>query len=322
MAHVNQKALFGPGLCLALSCLCGCDELGSGDESSSGTGTDTPIFATPPDVATCTPGTLTDAYETSIVERVNEIRLLHELPPVNITSSELGPTQEAALVIVANATLSHSIGSDAFCYTSEAARSSSESLLFMSAGNQVGNVHDPDRFLADWLRDVDVPSLGHRRWLLDPFVSEVAFGFVQGDPKVSFSYSPVVGAALDIDDAQEVDLSWWANDFVAYPYGVYPSSFFDKSWVFSFSVVADKTQRLGSVDRVSFDSVAVTLTDESGTALVVSEVQGHYEIMGVPNALTWRANGLSDGTRYDVRVAGVLVDGSARDYAYDFVLIP
>lgn len=316
MPHLNRTIL------LSVIALFGCDELDPSDEGTASTANQTPLFATNPDVSTCTAGVLTDEYETSIVDRLNQIRLLHELPPVTIAEHELGPAQEAALVIVANATTSHGISSDAFCFTTEAARSSSESLLFLSAGNQVGNVHDPDRFLADWLRDAGIPSLGHRRWLIDPFLSEVAFGFVQGEPRVSFQFSPVVGAALDIDDENEIDLSWWVNDFVAYPYGVYPSSFFDKSWVLSFSVIADKTTRLGSVDRVGLDSASVTVADASGAALAVTDVASHYELMGVPNALTWRVSGLKDGDRYDVHVAGVTVDGESREYEYDFVLMP
>lgn len=316
MATMNRAIL------LSVIALWGCDELDPSDEDSSNTANQTPLFADAPDVATCTPGTLTDEYEERIVDRLNQIRLLHELPPVTIAKDERAPTQEAALVIVANATTSHGISSDAFCYSGEAARSSSESLLFLSAGNEVGDVHNPDRFLADWLRDVEIPSLGHRRWLIDPFLSEVAFGFVQGEPRVTFPYSPAVGAALDIDDKKEIDLGWWVNDFVAYPYGVYPSSFFDKGWVLSFSVIADKATRLGSVDRVDLDAVTVTVTDASGAALVVTDLVSHYELMGVPNALTWRVDGLKDGNRYDVRIAGVMVDDAPRDYEYDFVLMP
>jgi hypothetical protein len=317
MPHLPRAAVL-----FSVMALTGCDELDPSSDTSSSTANQTPIFATEPDIASCTPGKLTDAYQANIVRRLNEIRLLHELPPVKIAEAELAPTQEAALVIVANATTSHGIGSDAFCYTSEAARSSSESLLFLSAGNQVGDIHNPDRFFADWLRDVNIPSLGHRRWLIDPFLSEVAFGFVSGDPRVSFQFSPVVGAALDIDDEQEVDLSWWVNDFVAYPYGVYPSSFFDKDWVMSFSVIADKKTRLGSVDRVDLDGAKVTVTDASGTQLAVTDLAPHYELMGVPNALTWRVAGLADGAEYEVRVSGVIVDGMATDYEYGFVLVP
>lgn len=44
--------------------------------------------------------------------------------------------------------------------------------------------------------------------------------------------------------------------------------------------------------------------------------------MGVPNVLTWRVNGLNDGATYTVRVTGVLVDESPRDFEYEFVLLP
>ena len=300
----------------------GCDALDQLSDPSESEKTHSPVFDTSPDVGACVPGTLTDAYEQGFVERLNQIRLLHQLPPVTLASAERASAQAAALAIVANAKVSHGLGSGAFCYTSEAARSSSESLLFMSAGNQVGDIGNPDRFLGDWLRDVDVGNLGHRRWLLDPFLAEVAFGLVQGEPRVSFPYSPVVGAALDVKDDREIDLSHWVNDFVAHPYGEYPSTFFDKSWLLSFSVVVDKTQRLGSVDRVAFESASVVLTDPSGAGLTVTDVQGRYDLMGLPNVLTWRVSGLEDGVKYDVRIAGVTVDGVPRDYEYELVLVP
>lgn len=309
-------------LLAALAAASGCEALDPGSDSAESAGTPVVVFATSPDVGACVPGTLSEAYQASIIARLNQIRLLHELPPVTLASAEVAPAQAAALAIVANAQLSHGLSSNAFCYSSEAARSSSESLLFMSAGNQVGDVGDPDRFLVDWLRDTDVGNLGHRRWLLDPFLAEVAFGFVKGDPRVSFPYSPVVGAALDVKDDREIDLGWWVNDFVAHPYGLFPSSFFDKSWLLSFSLVVDKTKRLGSVDRVSFDAASVTVTDPTGAALAVADVQGRYDLMGVPNVLTWRVDGLADGVRYQVQVAGVSVDGAPRDYEYELVLVP
>lgn len=302
--------------------LFGCDELNPADEGASGGEDELALFSVAPDVGACAAGALTPEYQARIVQRVNQIRLHHELPPVAISQGRAPAAQAAALVAVANAKLSHSPSPGAFCYSAEAAEASSESLLFLSAGNQVGNVRDPDRFLGDWLRDANVASLGHRRWLLDPFVAEVAFGFVQGEPKVDFPYSPVVGAALHVVDDQDTDLSWWPNDFVAYPFGLYPAGFVDRDWLFSFSVVADKSQRLGSANKVSFASATVEVKDESGAALAVSGVSGADDLIGLPNVLTWRADGVAHGELYTVRVGGVSVDGVARDFEYEFLLVP
>lgn len=302
--------------------LAGCEELGLKDEGSSSSGDDLAIFATAPDVGACAPGALTSEYQKRILGRVNQIRLHHELPTIRFAKAEAPAAQAAALVAVANAKLSHSPSPSAFCYSDAAAESSSESLLFLSAGNQVGNVRDPDRFLADWLRDSDVWSLGHRRWLLDPFVSEMAFGFVQGKPHVDFPYQPVVGAALHVVDDADVDLSGWPSDFVAYPYGIYPAGFVDDDWLLSFSVVADKSKRLGSVERVSFATTSVTVGEASGAVLAVHDVQGAYDLTGLPNVLTWRVDGLTAGVPYTVRVSGVEVDQAPRDYEYEFLLVP
>lgn len=307
----------------ALFALLGCDTLNPTDAGSDqGVTDDLVLFSAAPDVGACVPGALTPEYQARVVRRINQLRRHHELPDVVISKDELAAAQEVALVAVANAKLTHSLPANAFCNSPEATKSSAESLLFLSAGNQVGNVRDPDRFLGDWLRDVDVPSLGHRRWLLDPFVSEVAFGFVQGKPKVDFPYQPVVGAALHVVDEKDVDLTWWASDFVAYPFGLYPAAFVDKSWLLSFSVVADRSQRLGSVDRVSFAKAEVKVTDEAGTAHAVADLRGAYDLTGVPNALSWRTEGLTNGVKYVVNVTGVTVDEQARDFEYWFLLMP
>lgn len=317
------RASFVVLLLSAAGALMGCSELDPTDSGASAPADDLEVFATAPDVAGCVPGALTPEYQQRIVRRVNQLRLLHELPPVAIRTAEQAPAQAAALVAVANATLSHGLLPSAFCYTSEAARSSAESLLFLSAGNQVGNVRDPDRFLADWLRDADIANLGHRRWLLDPFVNEVAFGFVQGEPLVPFPYKPVVGAVLHVvDESAEVDLTYWPSEMVAYPYGVYPSELFDKSWLSSFSVVADRSQRLGSVDRVSFASAKVVVSDATGAVLSVRDVSGAYDLTGLPNVLTWRTDGLSDGVAYKVKIENVEVDQASRDFEYGFTLVP
>jgi hypothetical protein len=300
----------------------GCDPLDGGDEGSSSSADDIAIWSSEPDVGACVSGSLTPEYQQRIVGRLNQLRLLHELPLVTIGATDREATQEAALLAVANAELTHHPSTDAFCYSADAGQASADSLLFLTAGNQVGNIRDPDRFFVDWLLDVDVPSLGHRRWLLDPFLSEVTFGLVQGTPHVDFPYKPVVGAALDVVGGADVDLGWWPNDFVAYPYGLYPAEFVDDGWLFSFSVIADHTTRLGSVDKVSFEGASVEITDDAGGALGVRDIFGAYDLTGVPNALSFRVDGVKLGVSYDVKVAGVTVDGEPREYEYDFLLMP
>lgn len=310
-----------PFLVLVLST--GCEQFENSDEdTSSSSSDDIVIWETEPNVGACASGSLTPQYQQRIVDRLNQIRLLHELPPVTVSTADPKPTQEAALLAVANAELTHGPAPNAFCYSPDAAQASAESLLFLTAGNQVGNIRDPDRFFVDWLLDVDVASLGHRRWLLDPFVSEVTFGLVQGTPHVDFPFKPVVGAALDVVGGPDVDLAWWPNDFVAYPYGLYPARFVDAGWLFSFSVIADHTKRLGSVDLVSFDAASVEITDETGSALSVHDIFGAYDLTGVPNVLSFRADGVELGVRYVVKVTGVTIDDQPRDYEYDFLLMP
>lgn len=287
------------------------------------------IFEIEPDVPNCEPGKLSMDYQKRFVRRFNQIRAQHELPPVAITESELEPTQEAALAIVANAQISHGTSPNSLCYTEEANRSSIESLLLVSAGNEVGDPQDPDRVLRAWLQDLTQQDLGHRRWMLDPFVVKVAYGFVMGEAQVEFQYSPVIGATLDVIDNVEPNIDG-SPDFVAYPYELYPSHLFAKEGDFSFSVIPDLSGRLVNAGKVSFVNASVTV-QKDGEPMTVTN-QRFYEthvmgdiaigdkIIGVPNVLIWKVGGLEDNTRYTVTIADVLVEGESRDYEYTFTL--
>lgn len=48
----------------------------------------------------------------------------------------------------------------------------------LTAGNGVGVIGDPARYIDTWLVDEGTWTVGHRRFLLDPFLETVTFGLV------------------------------------------------------------------------------------------------------------------------------------------------
>lgn len=308
----------------------GCDSGSANPNTNAPTGVEG-IFEEAPDVPNCVPGKLSMQYQKRFVRRLNQIRAQHQLPPVAITESELGPAQEAALAIVANARIGHGMPRNSICFTEEANRSSIESLLLISAGNEVGDPQDPDRVLRAWMQDIGEQDLGHRRWILDPFVNQVAYGFVMGEAQVEFEFSPVIGATLHVIDMVEPDVTGNAPDFVGFPQGLYPSTFVGKEGDLSFSVIPDKTGRLVNAGKVTFVDTTVEMKDGeksmtvSGERFFESHPMGDISIggnpvIGVPNVMLWRVEGLQDNVPYTVIVKDVMVEGELRDYEYEFTL--
>lgn len=307
--------------CVAL--LWGCDQLGgdsgSGSGPQKGAGGIAGIYEIEPNVPDCEPGQLTLEYQKRVVRRLNEIRALHQLPAVAITEAESPPAQEAALAIVANARINHGMTPDWLCYTEDGNRSSIESLLLISAGNEVGDPQDPDRVLGAWLADVGESTLGHRRWMLDPFLAQVSYGMVLGEAQVEFPYSPVIGATLDVVDGQEVDRSE-VPDFVAYPHGLYPAHLVDLENAFlSFTVIADKTDRLENNELVDFTNAQITVKSGDDVKTVLDQ-RWYGDIIGVPNVMMWRVEGLRHNQKYEVEITNVLVNEETKEYTYDFTV--
>ncbi|MEH3160032.1 MAG: hypothetical protein PGN08_14570 [Sphingomonas taxi] len=108
-------------------------------------------------------------------------------------------------------------------------------------------------------------------------------------------------------------------DFVAYPYGDYPTRYFNTSAYLSFSVIAGRTGAFGANASVSFARATVTVTGPGG-ALAVSDVASDNDGYGVANNIQWHVAGLQAGTSYTVRISGVT--GAAQtDYSYTFRIV-
>lgn len=253
-----------------------------------------------------------------MLDKLNEVRARHGLPAVSYDASEDGPAAEAAMYMVANKQLTHSPASNGLCYTANAARLAGSSNLDMlwTSGSTEGT---PSRnAILDYLIDDGVDSLGHRRWVLYPFLNKTTYGRVDGQP--SGTTSMYMASVLKVIGNTAANVSSMSNDFVAYPYGNYPKAEFGKSWFLSFSVLASKTNAgANGRSQANLDGATVSVS-AGGNALAIGEQSVDYSGYGLANALQWKVSGLQDNTDYTVTISNVVVNGVTRQFQYSFRL--
>lgn len=114
-------------------------------------------------------GTMSSAGRSATLEAINYFRVMAGLQPVteHLAGSELA--QQAALIMKANNTLTHSPTPEMACFSLEGARGATSNLSIGTAGARA------IRSFIDDYGDANT-SVGHRRWLLNPPLSAVGIG--------------------------------------------------------------------------------------------------------------------------------------------------
>lgn len=277
------------------------------------------IYDELPNISFCNEGKLKNSEKQRIVAILNQIREIHNLKPLEYNASFDNEEAKSALITVANMILDHFPKSSYFCYTQQGYNGSSTSNLNIYVAMNSSMAPDSKIALSAWLIDKNVSDLGHRRNMLNPFLKYTSFGRVDGNPITNPQYF-VTGMSLKVHNLPESqNLSDWNYDFVAYPFQDYPSDFFDGSWYLSFSVVADKSNIWNNGnDQVNFSNATVTINDENGMAISVSDIKYDYLGYGIPNCIYWKANGLINNVKYYVQINNVVVLGKTRNYSYWF----
>lgn len=280
--------------------------------SSSGLYDRTPI------IDSCDAGLLKMSDKLAVLTELNAVRALHRLPPVTYDSSADIYTQKSALIGVANAQLTHTPSPNVICYSDEGAQGSGQSNLFLAGGYTPASAESIARFLVD----DNVASLGHRRWVLHPFLSQTSFGRVDGQPR-SGSTLRHTATSLRVLGYPDANLAGTDINYVAYPEGSYPAKYFKHGWFMSFSVLADKGSTFANgQSAVSFNGATIQVTNAGGTALAISDQSANYAGYGLPNIVQWKVAGTQNNIEYTVRIGNVTVGGQARNYQYTFRIVP
>jgi len=212
------------------------------------------------------------------------------------------------LIIVANEEMNHHPDQSYKCWTEEGEFGCSHSNLYMSWGWE-DKIPKSEDFVIGWIVDEGVESLGHRRWMLFPFLSNTSYGRVD-----------VLGFTGAVIKVINDEITPSNVDFVAYPYEEYPRNLFIKSWYLSFSVVADRNN-LWNNEKVDFSNATIEIHNENGEALQVNSIYYDNEGYGIPNNLQWKVNGIKYGIKYTVNIKNIKVVGVIKNYEYWFELI-
>lgn len=280
------------------------------------------IYQELPDVSQCKPGVLKQANIDLVIQKVNQIRTLHKLPPVDYDIASQQSSMEGCLNIVASGKSGHIDDPSSECYTAAGGSVRMKSNLFAGSGSPSISYSSED-IIIGWLFDdhnadkQNEYKVGHRRALLNPFLKKFSFGRADGYTKSGNDY--FVAANFLYQDFVSGTASM-ENDYVAYPYQDYPIDFFNKDFYLSFNVVADKNS-VQNNKNVNFDGVQITMKDEDGNNINVNSVASDNEGWGsYPNNVSWKALGLTDNKKYYVDIKNVNVNGAIRNYSYWFRL--
>lgn len=271
-----------------------------------------------PNVSTCTPGVLKQSVIDEVIAIVNEIRDLHRLEPLTYDIPSQGMSMEGCLNMVASGQGGHIDDPSTPCYTPAAGQARMKSNIEYGSGSST-----PIGSIIGWMIDdknADVEGeykVGHRRAFLNPFLKKFSFGRADGVPVGGgfFSASNFLYQDFTYGDAASTEL-----DFMAYPFEYYPPDYVNKSFYLSFNVLFNKND-LWANQNVSFASTTVEMTNENGNSLNVHSIRNDNEGWGsFPNNLSWKADGLVDEVRYNVKINNVIVNGSPKSYTYWFQL--
>jgi len=271
------------------------------------------MYDVQPDPSACSAGRLKASVRAEMLARVNAVRALHGLAAVSYSDAENDEEAASSLMMAVNRSLSHTPPAGWTCYTAAGARGAGASNLIGGWGNGLG-FQSEDNYIASWLNEGGSAAIGHRRWILDPFLGRVSYGRV--------AYQSANGDRVSAGSLRVFNFAGTAPapasvpGFVAYPVGDYPVRYFRPGDHLSFTAVADRSGSFGANARVGFAGAAITVTGPAGS-LPVTDVRFDNDGYGTANNLQWRVTGLVAGVAYTVTITGV-TGAPQSTYSYGF----
>jgi len=254
-------------------------------------------------VATCTPGTNSTAFKEAVLRRINWFRAMAGLPAdVSFDAGNNAADQQAAVMMSANNTLSHTPPSTWFCWTASGSNAANNSNI---AIGQAG----PDAVMG-YMRDHGANNtvVGHRRWLLYPQTQ------VMGTGDVPAASSLAAANAIWVFDANYGGpRPATRTPFVAWPpTGYAPYQTVYPRWSFSLS-------------NANLSAATVTMRS-NGVSVAVA--MGAYQTGFGENTRVWIPMGLDANSQntifpfngtdtvYTVTITNITVGGNTTGYTY------
>ena len=282
-------------------------------------------YAVLPDIARCQAGVLKDAEKQQALDVINDIRRLHGLGAVTYDTSADAEVMQASLMIAANDQLSHTPPPSWKCFSQDGAAGAGTSVIYGGLSSPNLSYYTPEKYIIGWLcdtRNVVSNSIGHRRWLLDPFLKQISFGAVQGQAGQAArnSNAPMSGgAAMKVVYSNETRATA-KYPIIAYPDGDYPARYYADGALLSFGLVIDYTDKFAN-DKVDYSKAKIVMRKRDGTVVPVSDIAYFTDFSGLPNSLQFKPQALEHNTYYDVNVTGVKVNGEIYTFSYWFRVV-
>ncbi|MDO4783596.1 MAG: CAP domain-containing protein [Propionibacteriaceae bacterium] len=246
----------------------------------------------------CVAGTTAPGYDEATGEAINIVRAMAGLKPVKLSAKLNAKAREAALLMLANRTLTHTPTSDMKCFTANAKEAAGYSNL--SYGPPGANA------ILAYMRDAwhNNAPVGHRRWLLRPETSVMG---VASTAKTNVTY--VIGGG----DGNP------GRPWVAWPTaGYFPSQ-----------LVPDQNSRRWSLSAAAawtydFTAAKVSVKDESGRNVpltVLTPVRGYAH-----DTIVWEMDPPpavkgADVATYTVRVSNIRKGSEVLSHSYQVKLV-
>ena len=268
---------------------------GVGQDSYVATG----LYAVEPDVARCQAGEVSEQEKQKVLDRVNFIRSLHGLDPVEYNPAGDEQTAQCALIISANRKLSHTPDTGWTCWSQDAYDGCNSSNIYIQWG-RARDEFASETIVDGFMTDEGVETLGHRRWLIDPWLADISFGRV--DRTSPDQYRNTTGAAIQVIGGAQQNIGSSGIEFVAYPFEDYPAELYSGDVMMSLTVIADASAKYRNED-VGFSSASISVIGPGGIALAIGDVQYDNDWYAVPNNLRWYVQGVKSGVTYDVTVS-------------------
>lgn len=271
------------------------------------------------DLNACQAGRPSEADRQLFINTLNEIRALHELPKVEYDYAHEDQMMQASMLLAVNEKTSHYPDTSWTCFSDIGLQGTSTSNLNFIQAYENLEKYGADQHLANWLIEKNSASIGHRRYILSPFLTKASYGEVSNTDAKSFP--TIVGAAMKTVypfGSQKLTTTV-EKGVIAYPYHHYPKKFFLKSEPLSLSILVNP-QNAYANNKVDFSQAKLTVVRRDNQQIQpIGNIQYDNTNYGlVANNLQFHFSSMQYNVTYDVKIMNVLVDGKAEEYSYWF----
>lgn len=270
-----------------------------------------------PDINNCYAGKLSAKFRNEFLNELNTVRALHGLPSITYDYAREDEMMQTALILAANNILTHYPEPHTDCYSYIGALGARTSNLEMGVrANMYDNPPaDTIRSLIHDYFNVMANNVGHRLWMLNPFLQKSAYGSVNAPSFRDTRFPYVVGTSIKVvypfNNATTAPLG-----VIAYPYHNYPAKYYMAGSILSISVLTDQKNFFAN-RNVDYAKATVVVTERSsGAKQKISNIR--YENIGIPNHIQFNFDDLKLNVIYDVKLSNVMVNGQPKEYSYWF----